>query len=119
MAVSTVENGKPRRLGRGLSALLADAPAVPVEVAASQTNNKHLTSPTHVGSNAAKAVDGLVHISLERIERSRFQPRRVFDEASIRGLAESIRASGLMQPVIVRPRSESGGGFELIAGERR
>jgi ParB family chromosome partitioning protein len=64
-------------------------------------------------------VDGLVHISLERIERSRFQPRRVFDEVSIRGLAESIRASGLMQPVIVRPRSESGGGFELIAGERR
>ena len=45
------------------------------------------------------------------------QPRQQFDQESVSGLAESIRAQGLIQPVVVRPRLE--GGYELIAGERR
>lgn len=45
-----------------------------------------------------------------------FQPRTHFDETALKELADSIEASGLLQPVVVRPRP---GGFELIAGERR
>jgi len=45
------------------------------------------------------------------------QPRRSFDEASLESLAESVRARGIIQPVLVRPLA--GGRYELIAGERR
>jgi len=45
------------------------------------------------------------------------QPRKRFDDEAVRGLCQSIRAQGLIQPVVVRPRLE--GGYELIAGERR
>ncbi|MBK7403129.1 MAG: ParB/RepB/Spo0J family partition protein [Phycisphaerales bacterium] len=54
---------------------------------------------------------------MDRIQPSPFQPRRVFEESSLEQLASSIRRSGLMQPIIVRPRAD--GSFELIAGERR
>ena len=56
-------------------------------------------------------------VSLASIRRNRYQPRSQFDEAAIKALAESIKAQGLMQPLVVRPRA--GGGYELIAGERR
>ena len=52
-----------------------------------------------------------------RSTRTRSQPRQQFDGEAVSGLAESIRAQGLIQPVVVRPRLE--GGYELIAGERR
>nr|WP_240978831.1 ParB/RepB/Spo0J family partition protein [Longimicrobium terrae] len=51
------------------------------------------------------------------IDRSPFQARRVFPEAATAALRESVRANGLLQPVVLRPRP--GGRFELIAGERR
>jgi ParB family chromosome partitioning protein len=44
------------------------------------------------------------------------QPRRQFDDASLRGLADSMKSKGTLQPIVVRP---SEGGYELIAGERR
>lgn len=56
-------------------------------------------------------------IEVDRIRPSPFQPRRVFDEPALEQLASSIRRSGLMQPIIVRPGAD--GMFELIAGERR
>src|SRR5207248_2832206 len=55
-------------------------------------------------------------IAVTAIVPSRFQPRKVMDEGAIARLADSIKRSGLMQPVVVRP---AGGGYELIAGERR
>jgi len=59
----------------------------------------------------------LTHLPLETIHANPRQPRRDFDSEGIGGLAESIKAAGLIQPVVVRPRAE--GGYELIAGERR
>jgi ParB family chromosome partitioning protein len=56
-------------------------------------------------------------IPVDQILRGRYQPRRHFSEESLQELASSIRAQGLMQPVVVRPRPQ--GGYELIAGERR
>jgi ParB family chromosome partitioning protein len=59
----------------------------------------------------------LLHLAVDQIHPNAKQPRKRFDDEAVSGLAESIRAQGLIQPVVVRPRLE--GGYELIAGERR
>jgi ParB family chromosome partitioning protein len=59
----------------------------------------------------------LAYLPVDQIHANVRQPRRRFDAEPIAGLAESIRAQGLIQPVVVRPRVT--GGYELIAGERR
>jgi len=56
-------------------------------------------------------------IALDRIRPGRFQPRSRMDDASLDELAESIKAQGLIQPILVRPID--GGRYEIIAGERR
>jgi ParB family transcriptional regulator, chromosome partitioning protein len=58
-----------------------------------------------------------VHLPLEAIHPNGRQPRRSFDAEATSGLADSIRAQGVLQPVVVRTRPD--GGWELIAGERR
>jgi ParB family transcriptional regulator, chromosome partitioning protein len=59
----------------------------------------------------------LLHLPVETIHPNPRQPRKRFDHEATSALADSIRAQGLVQPVVVRPREA--GGFELIAGERR
>jgi len=59
----------------------------------------------------------LAHLPVETIHPNPRQPRRRFDAESTTALADSIKAQGIVQPVLVRPRAA--GGFELIAGERR
>jgi ParB family transcriptional regulator, chromosome partitioning protein len=59
----------------------------------------------------------LVHLPVETIHPNPRQPRRRFEPESAAGLASSIRLQGVLQPIVVRRRA--GGGFELIAGERR
>jgi ParB family chromosome partitioning protein len=59
----------------------------------------------------------LAHIPLDQIHPNPRQPRKRFEHESTAGLADSLRAQGLIQPVVLRPRIE--GGYELIAGERR
>jgi ParB family transcriptional regulator, chromosome partitioning protein len=59
----------------------------------------------------------LAEIPVEAIHASPRQPRRRFDSEATSGLAESLRAQGMLQPVLVRSRPQ--GGYELIAGERR
>ncbi|MEZ5100489.1 MAG: ParB/RepB/Spo0J family partition protein [Thermoleophilia bacterium] len=63
------------------------------------------------------ASDDLQQLPIGSVRPNPRQPRRHFDQEAIEGLAESIRAQGVVQPVIVRPDPE--GGYELIAGERR
>ncbi|SEP96335.1 chromosome partitioning protein, ParB family [Ectothiorhodospira magna] len=65
---------------------------------------------------ALAADDGLYHIPVDQIERGRYQPRVNMDPDALAALADSIRAQGVMQPVLVRPVA---GGYELVAGERR
>ncbi len=55
-------------------------------------------------------------VRLSEIEPNRDQPRKVFNEESITSLAESIKEHGMLQPILVRP---FGGGYQIIAGERR
>jgi ParB family transcriptional regulator, chromosome partitioning protein len=59
----------------------------------------------------------LTELAVADIHANPRQPRRRFEGEAVSGLAESIKAQGLIQPVVVRPRLE--GGYELIAGERR
>ena len=60
---------------------------------------------------------GSTVLPISEIEPNRSQPRHDFDEESLRELADSIAAHGILQPLLVRPRPE--GGYQLVAGERR
>jgi len=85
---------KPRRLGRGLEALIPAAGA----------------------SAGAAPTSDLQRIQMARIRPNPFQPRREFDKSELAELESSLKASGLLQPITVRQRGDA---FELIAGERR
>lgn len=93
-----------KALGKGLSALLPDSPAGPVEAIDAAT------------SPAATTTSSVTEIHLEKIDVSAFQPRAHFDERALGELAQSMRAGGVVQPVIVRPAADR---YELVAGERR
>ena len=67
-----------------------------------------------IGGNAGQE---LAQVPLEQIHANPKQPRRRFEHEATAGLADSIRAQGMIQPVLLRPRPA--GGYELIAGERR
>ena len=86
----------PRRLGRGLAELFGEAGE---------------------GRPAAGAQTRLLPI--ERIRAGLFQPRRLFAEAELEALAQSIRENGIVQPLVVRRHPEKPGAWEIIAGERR
>ena len=68
-----------------------------------------------VGGQAADAE--LLHLPVEAIHANPRQPRKRFEPEATAGLAASLRHEGVLQPVVVRPRSA--GGYELVAGERR
>lgn len=86
---------KKRGLGRGLDALLSSA------------------SP----STAESGEDELRELPLDCLAPGRHQPRREFDDEALAQLAESIRAQGVVQPIVVRPAGADR--YEIVAGERR
>lgn len=88
---------KKRGLGKSLDALLAYAGNEP-----------------DVMNDSAK--EALTQLSINQIEPGKYQPRRAMDAESLSDLANSIRAQGIIQPLIVRPVGKK---FEIIAGERR
>ncbi|MBQ2422577.1 MAG: ParB/RepB/Spo0J family partition protein [Clostridia bacterium] len=71
---------------------------------------------TLFGENAADS-NQLIELRLSEIEPNRAQPRKEFDEAALRELADSIKEHGLLQPITVRPYGDLG--YQIIAGERR
>lgn len=83
---------KRKVIGKGLGALFADI------------------TPRSEGGNA------VTDVAIDKISPNRLQPRKTFSPASLQELADSIRESGILQPILVR---RSGDGYELIAGERR
>jgi ParB family chromosome partitioning protein len=103
-------------LGKGLASLLPGAAfAQPQESGALPPLRPPQASPGGEMSNKDRH-PGITFASLEEISVNPYQPRREFNEVAIQELAESIKANGLIQPLIVRKGSS---GFELIAGERR
>jgi ParB family chromosome partitioning protein len=92
-----------KKLGRGLSALIAD---------------DYGDSAINITDGEGKS--GLKELALNVIRSGKFQPRSRFDDEYIKELAASIGKNGIMQPIIVRSVSEkSGTKYEIIAGERR
>ena len=67
----------------------------------------------------SQKIDDKKNISISSLVRNKYQPRKKFDEISLEELTNSIRERGIIQPIIVRPASDEGGKFEIIAGERR
>lgn len=101
-----------KRLGKGLSGMLASAPA-PLTVVGTAAEN---ASPPRTPVNSPK--DGVVEVPLVALEPNQHQPREEFDDAALEELASSIRQHGVIQPILVRARPGSTG-YEIIAGERR
>jgi ParB family chromosome partitioning protein len=102
------------RLGRGLGALIASGAGQAKPTAASAP-----AAPAPVAPPPAPAPDGLPgyrEIPVHAVEPNPFQPRKEFSDEALGELVESIRAEGLLQPIVVR---QTGDKFQLIAGERR
>ncbi|MBT2749020.1 MULTISPECIES: ParB/RepB/Spo0J family partition protein [unclassified Lysobacter] len=94
---------KKRGLGRGLEALLGPKAAA--------------EAPTLV---EAQPGDMLRNLPVDSLSAGKYQPRKHWDEAKLAELAESIKAQGVIQPIVVREIGEKGGKtYEIIAGERR
>jgi ParB family chromosome partitioning protein len=87
---------EPRRLGRGLAALLGD-----------------------VAAPAPLSAPGVQNLAVDVLEPSPFQPRREMDETALQELADSISQRGILQPLLVRPKPDTDGLYQIIAGERR
>lgn len=87
-------------LGRGLSALLADVNPEPARTGAAMAAGQRL-------------------VPIDRIRANPNQPRRTFDDRDLQDLANSIRAKGVIQPLILRPHPQDAEVYEIVAGERR
>jgi len=103
---------KPKHLGRGLQSLLG--PIIPMPADHSAVPASSQTEPNFPPDKELS--DSLRRISLEAITPNPYQARTVWNEEELAELTESIKANGIIQPVVVRP---AGVGYELIAGERR
>ncbi len=91
---------KKRGLGRGLDELLSSATANTLQEQAAQADASELQ-----------------HLSLDSVQRGKYQPRGDMDQASLEELAQSIKAQGVIQPIVVRLVAKNT--YEIIAGERR
>ena len=139
--MAVIEEHKPvekrRALGRGLDSLLPSGPRVvtpPVVIPTQGTSavnpDSHPTEigrPEQVGEIQAAARtrvsapqefdQQIIQIPLDQIDENPYQTRRTFTEDALKELAESIKANGLAQPVVVRPGTN--GRYVLVLGERR
>jgi ParB family chromosome partitioning protein len=115
---------KKRGLGRGLDALLGDALAQNKSAmdAAGTTEVQEVSiQPDKVESDMQ--IGGIKHLPVEFIQPGQYQPRKDMHQEALEELAASIKAQGLMQPIVIRPLSSNVEGkaerYEIIAGERR
>ena len=92
-----MNTGKKKGLGRGLSALFGD-----VESKEKNIEKKELNK-----------------VSISDLSRNPYQPREIFNETKLEELATSIKKNGVIQPIVVRPKKNELGKYEIVAGERR
>ncbi len=114
--MSSKKRGLGKNLGGlGLSELLGgiavSKPDAPVEQAFEND-----AAVSQESSKAASNEDRVFRLPVSKLKPGRFQPRQHFDETALQELASSIRAHGIIQPLVVR---RSNDGYEIIAGERR
>ena len=99
---------KKRGLGRGLEALLGPKGAAAVPAATAQAIDP---------AGEAQPGEVLRHLPVGQLQPGKYQPRQEMDEAKLAELSESIKAQGVIQPIVVRELTP--GLFEIVAGERR
>ena len=102
---------KKRGLGRGLDALFGDAEE-------KVTSQEAPRAPT-IAANTSTTAISAQRLPLTALIPSPLQPRQRFDEAALQALSESIRAHGILQPLLVRKAPGQESKYEIIAGERR
>jgi ParB family chromosome partitioning protein len=105
------------RLGRGLGSLItggATQPKAPSPVA--QPPGESRRSPAGEAGPVTDGMPGYREVAVHLVEPNPYQPRKEFSAEALAELVESIRAEGLLQPIVVRPAGDK---FQLIAGERR
>jgi ParB family chromosome partitioning protein len=115
----TGKKASDRGLGRGLSALMSDVSAVSAETPAALAPAPMETQETTQPDVSDKRVQFL---SIDRLERNPDQPRRHFDKDKLAELTNSIKAKGVLQPILVRPvpsAKNKAEHFQIVAGERR
>jgi ParB family chromosome partitioning protein len=144
--MAAIEEHKPaekrRALGRGLDSLLPSGPRVVSSGPATAVASAPVVIPPQVGIPAGPAIvpqpsassggsaepstrtgvsvphrPEIIEIALDLIDENPYQTRRTFDPAALNELAESIKASGLAQPIVVRPGEN--GRYILVLGDRR
>jgi len=101
-----------RKLGKGLDVLLSRGSTETMASLLGKPKDRTTSSP-----QAAEKDGDLKNIPIELIQRGKYQPRTDMHEEALEELAASIRAQGVMQPIVVRPISSDK--YEIIAGERR
>lgn len=112
MEVKEIKKDKPRHLGKGLQALIG-----PIMSQNMEENSSLPISVMERNFNSDKHLSEMLReIDINAIDPNPNQPRDSWDLKELEELAASIKAKGVIQPIIVRP---SGGRFEIIAGERR
>lgn len=103
MSVKPEGKSKPKRLGKGLSALIGD-----------------LDESDAVTVGQSGEMPGPVsEVDIDLLRANPGQPRRHFAEAELAELAESVRTRGILQPILVRPDPDKSGKYQIVAGERR
>ncbi|HHQ4532847.1 TPA: ParB/RepB/Spo0J family partition protein [Aeromonas veronii] len=100
---------KKRGLGKGLDALLSTSTAARQKQVMSDQRTEEAMAPTNQGE--------LRKLPVEWLQSGKYQPRKDMSQDALEELANSIRAQGVIQPIVVRPLGEQA--FEIIAGERR
>ena len=103
-------------LGRGLDALFADV--APINEEEQKDSSKRIEEVSSESGETPETADRdrIIYVDINDIRPNSAQPRSVFDEDKLKELAGSIKANGVIQPLIVR---EAENGYELVAGERR
>jgi ParB family chromosome partitioning protein len=108
---------KRKALGRGLESLLPGGPRVVAPVSVSSVGAAAAVAGGAPAAHLAGPSDAVVQISIALIDQNPYQTRYHFGDQALEELANSIRANGVVQPVVVRPSAD--GRYTLILGERR
>ena len=111
--MSNVPTKSRSRLGRGLSSLISVS-ELPVEAEVAPGTTPPATAAAPLPTASADGTP--LELPIDSVQPNPHQPRRSFDQAALAELAASLKANGLIQPVVVRAVD---GGYQLIAGERR
>ena len=137
MSDITVENkNKKKALGRGLGTLFGPGPTEapenlrevpaekPIRASIEKTDQFEVSKLNQINSSKINQDNQLVNhegrvwqISIEKVKSGAYQPRTTFEKEALQELAQSIKANGILQPIIVRKTKDEK--FEIIAGERR